>query len=238
VEKWVTYLLHFKLGRESAVSRNSKLTAPMRARAYSDKSQEVIALADVSDFPDVAGPGNYPYTVFASKRGAKRRFTEHMRVVAVDRRARTLTVARNHARDTSSFADIRDAVEGWDAGTAIAYGCYKGPPYEDDMIWGRDVDLDPRLGRRETTFEMFVAVEGQTEYQKVMSHGEFAWMYGDGKGNYASYTANPPGLNSIELSQYVNDYVGSGSVPPPSGAHHVDYTQAILSRKFIPPPRA
>jgi hypothetical protein len=237
-EKWVTYLLHFKLGRESAESRYSTLAAPAKARAYGDKSKEVIHLADVSPFPDVSGPGGYEYFVFASKRGTKRRFTEHMRVLAVDRKANTLTVARNAARDTPTFADIKEAVEGWDTGTAIAYGCYKGEPYADDVIWGRDVHLDPRLGRRETTFEMFVAVEGETEYQKVMSHDKYAWMYGDGKGNYLNYASNPPGLNSIELSQYVNDYIGSGSMPPPPREHDIQYTQAILSREFIPPPRA
>jgi hypothetical protein len=38
------------------------------------------------------------------------------------------------------------------------------------------------------------------------------------------------------MSQNLNDYVGSGSVSPPSKPHQIEYTQAILSKQMIAAP--
>ncbi len=237
-EKWVTYLLHIKPGRDSVIQyANGKLARPTAELIYSEKPLETLHLEDVSGFPDVDGPGNYPYYVHSAK-SSNPILHEHMRVVAIDRKARTLTVERNAARDVVSH--VNKTRIGWDAGATIAYGPYQGFPDKpkDRVAWPYGVSRDRRLQYDETTVEIFVAVEGETRYTKILGYDRYPWLFGDMKAEYLNYEYNPPGLNSIELSQYLNDYVGSGAVAPPSGEHDVQYTQAILSREFIPVPLA
>jgi hypothetical protein len=233
-DRWVTYLLHMKLGRSSvepyAVGR---LRQAGVARVFSDKAIETLHLDDVSGFPDVTGAGNYEYHVMSMRASAAPNVVEHMRVVGIDRRANTLTVQRNVSRGgtaSEAYGLDRDAKVVYGPGQVrddpksnpwFSYGC-KG---------------DPRLGFRETTVELFVAVEGETKYTKITSWDRYAWIFGDSKEEWINHRYNPPGLNSIELSQYINDYMGAGAVSPPGSSHWIDYTQAIFSREFIPVPR-
>lgn len=87
-----------------------------------------------------------------------------------------------------------------------------------------------------TTFEMFVAQEGQANWTKLTSDTNFVWFFGDGKYQTGYYFENPPGLNSIWMSQNLNDYIGGGSNPPPTAPHWIDFTQLIVSRNWIAPP--
>lgn len=87
-----------------------------------------------------------------------------------------------------------------------------------------------------TTFELYVAREGETAYTKLTSDPNYIWFFGDEKYSAGYYFYNPPGLNTIWLSQNLNDYVGSGSVAPPNAPHWIDYTQLIVSRNWIAPP--
>jgi hypothetical protein len=87
-----------------------------------------------------------------------------------------------------------------------------------------------------TLVEIMVADEGATDYKTVTSKSDFVWMFGDGKDSQGYYYYNPPGLNAFWMSQNLNDYVGSGSVSPPTASHQIEYTQAILSTKSIPAP--
>lgn len=236
-DKWVTYLVHIKPGRDSVIQyASSTLTRPAAELVYSEKPTEVLHLADLSSFPEVEGSGNYPYYVHSAK-SANPQLHEHMLVVAIDRSANTLTVERNVSR--SFVTHVRNKKIGWDVGATIAYGPYQGFPGKpkEMVVWPRGVRNDKRLQYRETTVEIFVAVEGETEYMKILSYDKFPWLFGDMKAEYLNYEYNPPALNSIELSQYMNDYIGSGSVAPPSGEHDIQYTQAILSRDFIPVPK-
>lgn len=237
-DKWVTYLVHVKPGRDSVIQyASSTLVKPAAELVYSEKPVETLHLADVSGFPDVTGPGNYPYYVHSAK-SSNPILHEHMRVVAIDRAARTLTVERNAARDVVDH--VRNTKIGWDVGAPIAYGPYQGFPgkSKDRVAWPHGVSQDRRLQYEETTVEIFVAVEGETRYTKILGYDRYPWLFGDMKAEYLNYEYNPPGLNSIELSQYLNDYVGSGAVAPPSGEHDIQYTQAILSRQSIPVPLA
>lgn len=253
VEKWVTYLVHIKPGRDSVVQyAQSTLVKPVVSRDYSDKSRDVLYLEDVSGFPDVEGEGGYPYIVHTGRSHAPM-LHEHMRVVEIDRRINTLTVERNISRDWLNITvrndwiipdgagKVRNVKLGWEAGAIIAYGPYEGFPKDRrggrvELKWPVGVRYDKRLQYRETTVEILVAVDGESEYKTITSSDKFAWLFGDLKGNFLNYSYNPPGLNSIELSQYLNDYVGSGSVAPPSGEHDIQYTQVIFSRNFIPVP--
>lgn len=97
--------------------------------------------------------------------------------------------------------------------------------------WPAETDPNYR-----TTFELFVAEEGKTEYTKLTSSTNFIWFFGDGKYQAGYYYYNPPGLNAIWMSQNLNDYIGSGSVAPPPEPHWIDYTQLIVSRAWIAPP--
>lgn len=237
-DRWVTYLVHIKPGRDSVVEyANAKLRQPMQARVYADKATETIYLDDISKFPEVKGPGNYPYYVHTARSRAPQ-LHEHMRVIDIDRSAGSLTVERNVFRNWSDRRDVREAALGWEAGAPIAYGPYRNFPGTEGMVsWPYRVSRDKRLQYRETVVEIFVAVEGETEYTKITSYDQYAWLFGDEKGEYMKYRYNPPGLNSIELSQYLNDYIGSGAEPPPPSAHSIEYTQVIFSREFIPAPR-
>lgn len=87
-----------------------------------------------------------------------------------------------------------------------------------------------------TKVEIFVADEGATSYKTVTSKSDFAWFFGDNKEGWGYYYYNPPGLNTFWMSQNLNDYIGSGSVSPPTLSHQIEYTQAILSKSFIPVP--
>lgn len=239
VEKWVTYLIHVKPGRDSIGSVASAiLVAPASELPYREKPTETILLDDVSAFPDPGGTGGYPYIVHTVRNSRAPHIHEHMQVVAIDRQRNLLTVQRNVYRSGYTSKAISEAVSGLDAGTRIVYGPAKGllEKSPDEIFFPSGVNRDPRLGYRETLVEIFVAVAGESEYTKIMSHDRYAWLFGDMKPNYGYYFYNPPGLNSIELSQYINDYIGSGAVAAPSEGHHVDYTQAILSRSFIAPP--
>jgi hypothetical protein len=88
-----------------------------------------------------------------------------------------------------------------------------------------------------TTFELMVADEGATSYTTLTSYDRFVWFFGDGKYQAGYYYYNPPGLNGFWMSQNLNDYVGSGSVAPPGAPFDIQYTQAILSKSFIPVPK-
>jgi hypothetical protein len=87
-----------------------------------------------------------------------------------------------------------------------------------------------------TLLEIMVAVSGDAEYKVITSKNDFVWMFGDGKEEQGHYYYNPPGLNAFWMSQNLNDYVGAGSISPPSTSHQIEYTQAILSRDPIPVP--
>ncbi|MDT3680097.1 MAG: hypothetical protein ROZ64_14820 [Burkholderiaceae bacterium] len=237
-DKWVTYLVHIKPGRDSVIPyASSRLVRPAGELLYAEKPVEKLHLEDVSGFPDVEGAGNYPYYVHTAKSTNPIQH-EHMRVIGIDRAAHTLTVERNAARDV--VESVHSMKIGWDVGATIAYGPYKGFPGKpkNRVAWPIGVSRDRRLQYDETTVEIFVAVEGETKYTKILSYDKYPWMFGDMKYEYLNYEYNPPGLNSVELSQYLNDYVGSGSVAPPSGEHDIQYTQAILSREFIAVPLA
>lgn len=237
-DKWVTYLVHIKPGRDSVITyASSTLVKPAAELVFSEKNIERLYLADVSGFPDVEGPGNYPYYVHSAKSSTPIQH-EHMRVVGVDRATNSLTVERNAARDVLN--NVRSMKIGWEVGATIAYGPFQGFPGKSKsrVAWPIGVSDDRRLQYDETTVEIFVAVEGESNYTKILSYDRFPWLFGDMKAEYLNYEYNPPGLNSVELSQYLNDYVGSGSVAPPSGEHDIQYTQAILSRAFIPVPLA
>lgn len=244
--KWVTYLVHMKPGRDSMapVGVHSRLVQALPARVFGDKSADVMYLADVSMFPDVNGPGNYEYTVHTAKRPTaatgSAQLHEHMTVIAIDRAQNTLTVRRNAMRDWTSIRAVREASLGWDAGAPIAYGIVDRTvlPGNMGLYSPHDAAVDPRVGYPETTVEVFVAVEGERKYRRIVGGDRYKWMYGDQKGRYLNYEYNPPALNSIELSQYMNDYVGSGAIPPGDGLFKIQYTQAIMSREFIPPPLA
>jgi hypothetical protein len=88
-----------------------------------------------------------------------------------------------------------------------------------------------------TTVEIMVADQGSTTYKTITSKSDFVWMFGDGKDSQGYYYYNPPGLNTFWMSQNLNDYVGGGSVSPPSNPHQIEYTQAIFSKQFIPAPQ-
>lgn len=237
-DKWVTYLVHMKYGRDSVVQyAQGVLLAPVAALDFSQKDIEVLRLDSAAGFPDVNGAGNYEYYVHSAKSRAPQ-LQETMKVIAVDRVNNTLTVQRNAQRATSNIK--KNTRIGWDTGSVIAYGPYQGFPGVDPkhVTWPDFAAVDKRLQLRETTVEVFVAVEGEPEYTKLTGDDDkYAWLYGDGDSNFLGYLSNPPGVNAIELSQYINDYVGSGAVAPPSGEHDIQYTQAIFSRQFIPPPR-
>lgn len=87
-----------------------------------------------------------------------------------------------------------------------------------------------------TTFELFVARDGDAEYTQITSSDRFAWFFGDGKYQAGYYHYNPPGLNTLWLGQNLNDYVGSGSVAPPPLPHAIEYTQLVVSRQRIAVP--
>jgi hypothetical protein len=88
-----------------------------------------------------------------------------------------------------------------------------------------------------TTFELMVADEGADSYTTVTTSDQFVWFFGDGKYQAGYYYYNPPGLSAVWLTQNLNDYIGSGSVAPPRSSFDIQYTQAILSKSFIPVPR-
>lgn len=123
-DKWVTYLVRMKPGRDSVIQyASSTLVQPAAELVYSEKPVETLYLADVSGFPDVEGPDNYPYFVHSAKSSGPI-LHEHMRVIGIDRAARTLTVERNAARDV--LTHVRSTKIGWDVGATIAYGPYQG----------------------------------------------------------------------------------------------------------------
>jgi hypothetical protein len=86
-----------------------------------------------------------------------------------------------------------------------------------------------------TFVEIMVADQGGSTYKTITSDN-FVWMFGDGKDSQGYYYYNPPGLNAFWMSQNLNDYVGGGSVSPPSASHQIEYTQVIFSKNFIPVP--
>jgi hypothetical protein len=90
-----------------------------------------------------------------------------------------------------------------------------------------------------TLFELYVCDEGGSAYKALIRNSvpTYTWFFGD-QGNYGWYYYNPPALNTLWMSQNLNDYVGAGSVSPPSVPHQIEYTQAILSKNFIPVPLA
>jgi hypothetical protein len=87
-----------------------------------------------------------------------------------------------------------------------------------------------------TRVEIMAAAQGETSYHVITSRSDYVWMFGDGKYSQGYYYYNPPGLNTVWLSQNLNDYIGQGSLPPPSESHQIEYTQVILSRNLIPVP--
>ncbi len=87
-----------------------------------------------------------------------------------------------------------------------------------------------------TTFQLFVARHGQTEYTRITDHDAFTWLFGDQKFQAGYYFYNPPGLNALWLGAPGNQYIGSGSVAPPLRPNWIDYTQVIVSREPIAPP--
>lgn len=87
-----------------------------------------------------------------------------------------------------------------------------------------------------TTYELFVAEDGG-DYMKLASGTDYTWLYGDEKYEAGHYYQNPPSMQAVWLGQYLNDYIGSGSVAPPPRPHWIDYTQIICSREWIPEPR-
>jgi hypothetical protein len=89
-----------------------------------------------------------------------------------------------------------------------------------------------------TKFELFVARDGESKYTTITSRDDFTWFFGDGKWQTGYYHTSPPGLNAMWLAQELNQYLGSGSVAPPTTGHFVDYTQPIVSRNWIRPPLA
>lgn len=229
-DRWVTYLVHFKPGRDSATRTValSSLVQELPAITYDDKPSVTLRLKDVSQFPD-ACIGWYLSTY---KVVDGQRYDEQFLVQSIDRANNTITVQRNGFRYNNTGAAV-----GWDAGAPIVYGCYdKFPGFEGKWQRAFRMERDPNLGYRESTLEVLVAVEGEKEYTKLAGGTELAWLWGE---TYGSYYYNPPGISSVELGQNLNDYIGSGSVKPPStGRHYVDYTQVICSRNFIPCPQA
>lgn len=87
-----------------------------------------------------------------------------------------------------------------------------------------------------TTYELYVAEDGDSAYRLINSDTNWVWFFGDGKFSPGTYYYNPPGLNAFWMSQNLNDYVGAGSVSPPAESHHIDYTQVIVSTQTIPVP--
>lgn len=87
-----------------------------------------------------------------------------------------------------------------------------------------------------TTYEFYVAEEGDSTYKLITNDTNWIWFFGDGKDSAGTYYYNAPGLNTFWMSQNLNDYIGAGSVSPPFAPHSIDYTQAILSKNTIPVP--
>jgi hypothetical protein len=84
-----------------------------------------------------------------------------------------------------------------------------------------------------TTFQLYVARQGQAEYTTITDYDAFTWFFGDQKFQAGYYFYNPPGLNALWLGAPGNQYLGSGSVAPPPRPNWIDYTQVIVSRQRI-----
>jgi len=132
----------------------------------------------------------------------------------------------------------------WEAGRHIAHGPYSQfPGLEGNIYFPDGMDGDPSLGYRESTLKIYAAVDGYDADYKLISGGDdLAFIYGRTPLDYivqgsAGVAEFPPGLNNIEASQDLNDYLGSGSVRPAGDAHNVQYTQIIMSKQFIPCPQ-
>lgn len=87
-----------------------------------------------------------------------------------------------------------------------------------------------------TTFQLFVARQGEAEYTRITDYDAFTWFFGDQKFQAGYYFYNPPGLNALWLGAPGNLYIGSGSIAPPPRPNWIDYTQVIVSRRPIAAP--
>lgn len=236
-DKWVTYLFHFKLGRDSAVKQIHQANLTVALPYTTTQDAVTIHVDDASGFADpssIASGRIWVGTCY--KDGSGNRYDEWMRITSIDYVNNTLTGTRNNYKRWSYNPD------GWAVGTKIVYGAYdQYPGFIGEPIPpapGSCVE-DPNQGYRESTFELYVCVEGAEAagYERIISNNQIAWMWGQTVASYLnSGDYYPPGLGNIEIGQNLNDYVGSGSVRPPNGAHHVEYTQVIFSKQFIPCP--
>jgi hypothetical protein len=105
--------------------------------------------------------------------------------------------------------------------------CWLYPP-DTWVTWLMHV-IPGRSGVAETTYELFAAVQGETEYTTIMSVPDVEVNYDSGFGGVA-------GFNSFWPQNYANDYAGSGAGAPAQTNTLVEYTQIILSQSWIAPP--
>jgi hypothetical protein len=92
---------------------------------------------------------------------------------------------------------------------------------------------DPKY--KNTVVKAWIAEDGDGDYTPVYSKSDLVWIYGDGLGNYGEFNQNPPGFNAFSPTAYQNVVDGQ---PPPGVTYSYRFAQVILSREWIPCPKA
>ena len=220
-DQWITFLFHLKPGFSNYRARvEAALVNPLPMVDKALLPEENIAFVDASTLPDPATWGTYPLELRVDSR------TEILKVIS--KSGNTLHVMRNWWRDSG------DAFT-FPAGTAGTYGPTNRAPDSHEASWVQDAHLCPYY---DSYFSVYAAYEGETTYRKVFESPALPFIYGAGDiGNYGNGVQQLPGYCFFKPESYMNAYLGSGSQGPP-GAHTARYTQIILSRNFIPCPKA
>jgi hypothetical protein len=95
-------------------------------------------------------------------------------------------------------------------------------------------------GNNNSTFEMFFARYGATEWSTLYSKSDYIFSWGkdyriDSSGRVVLATGSGRGFSALNLSAYMNDTtVGTGATDAPWFQR---FTQVIFSRQPIPLPR-
>jgi len=115
---------------------------------------------------------------------------------------------------------------------------------------GNAIDLRDSIGSRalieaagnnNSTFEMFFARYGDSEWRSIYSKSDYIFDWGmdyrfDSSGNIVPATASGRGFSVLNLSCYMNDTtIGTGAKDAPWFQR---FTQVIFSRQPIPIPGA
>lgn len=78
--------------------------------------------------------------------------------------------------------------------------------------------------------DISIALPGFPSWQRICNGSTWKEVFGSSSATEGVYDYDPPGINSMQLTEYPNPYVGSSSIMPALATQWVDFTQVIAAQ--------